>query len=133
MRKTAVSLLVAGLVIVVGVVVGCRTGDTPRVPDERVSVRSEAAAADDHVAAIRGAPTAAAEADAIRGLRQWEVRNGLTYQIETVRIEDGAVVKDASVSTAPVRATVTIFRGREVVRTFSFTPRDNRNLRLFGE
>ena len=59
--------------------------------------------------------------------------NGLTYQIQTVRIEDGAVVQDASARATPVRATVTIFRGREVVRTFNFTPRDNRNLALFGE
>jgi hypothetical protein len=128
MRKTALSLMIAGLFVV-----GCQTGDTPRVPDERRPVRAEAAEADDYVAAIRAAPTAAAEADAIRGLRRWWVRNGLTYQIETVRIADGAAVQGASVGDAPVRATVTIFRGREVVRTFSFTPRDNRNLALLGE
>jgi hypothetical protein len=126
MRKSVPSLLAAGLFLVVS----CQTN---RVPDERASVQAEAATADDYVAAIGTAPTAAAEADAIRRLRQWEVRNGLTYQIQTVRIEDGAVVQDASVRTTPVRATVTIFRGREVVRTFSFTPRDNRNLALFGE
>jgi hypothetical protein len=129
MRKTAVSLLVAGLVVVVG----CRGGETPRVPDESRPVRAEAAEADDYVAAIRSAPTAAAEADAIRALRRWEVRNGLTYQVETVRLEDGAPVRGASVGDTPVRATVTIFRGREVVRTFRFTPRDNRNLALLGE
>ena len=129
MHKTAAPLLAAGLLVLAG----CQPNPTPRAPDERSSVRAEAATADDYVAAIQAAPTAAAEADAIRQLRRWEVRSGLTYQIQTVRIEDNAQVQGASAGNAPVRATVTIFRGREVVKTFSFTPRDNRNLALFGE
>jgi hypothetical protein len=129
MRKTAPPLLAAGLLVIL---VGCQS-TTRTIPDERASVQAEAATADDYIAAIRAAPTAPAEADAIRRLRQWEVRNGLTYQIQTVRIEDNAVVHDASVLNTPVRAVVTIYRGREVVSTFRFTPRDNRNLVLFGE
>ena len=102
-------------------------------PSGGASVQHAAATADDYIAAVQGARTPAAEADAIRSLRQWEVRNGLTYKIQTVRIEDNALVDDASVGNQPVRAQVTIYRGREVVRTFSFTPKDNRNLVLFGE
>lgn len=131
-KKIALPLLhSAGLVLVLAA--GCQPTGTTRTPDERDSIRGEAATADDHVASILAAPTREAEADAIRRLRQWEVRNGLTYEIRTVRIADGEVVRDASVLSAPVRATVTIFRGREVVRTFNFTPKDNRNLVLFGE
>ena len=135
MLKTAPQLTAAAPLLLL-LLVGCEsTTRTTSVPDERRPIRAEAVTAEDYVADIQAAPTAAAEADAIRRLRQWEVRNGLTYQIQTVRVADNAPVHDASASVgnAPVRATVTIFRGREVVRTFSFVPKDNRNLVLFGE
>jgi hypothetical protein len=43
------------------------------------------------------------------------------------------VIDSSSTGTTPVRAEVTLFRGREVLRTFSFPVKDNRNLALFGE
>lgn len=115
-------------------VFGCHTSTT-RVEsrEQTVPVQRDAATADDYIAAIQSARTSAQEADAIRALRQWEVRNGFTYVIRTTRIEDNAPIDNASVGVQPIRAQVTIFRGREVVRTFSFPVKDNRNLALFGE
>jgi hypothetical protein len=113
---------------------GCHTSTTRvETREKTVPVQREAATADDYIAAVQAARTPAEEADAIRSLRQWEVRNGLTYRIRTIRIEDNALVDASSVNTQPVRAEVTIFRGREVLRTFSFPVNDNRNLALFGE
>jgi hypothetical protein len=121
-------------ILTLAMLCGCHTSST-RVEsrEQSLPVQREAATADDYIAAIQGARTAAEEADAIRNLRQWEIGNGMTYRIRTIRIEDNAVIDAASVKNQPVRAEVTIYRGREVVRTFSFTPRDNRNLVLFGE
>ena len=126
------------IVLLMGLVfaaIGCHSTSTRRVESRERSVplQREAATADDFIAAIQAAHTAAAEADAIRKLRQWEVNNGLTYTIHTFRTYDNALVDGASVGNQPVRAQVTIFRGCEVVRTFTFIPKDNRNLALFGE
>jgi hypothetical protein len=120
--------------LLLALVIGCHTSTT-RVEsrEQRVAVQRDAATADDYVAAIQAARTPAQEADAIRVLRQWEVRNGFTYEIHTTRIEDNATIDNGSVGATPVRAQVTIYRGREVVRTFSFPVKDNRNLVLFGE
>jgi hypothetical protein len=114
---------------------GCHSSRSTRVEsrEQSVPVQRDAATADDYVAAVQSARTPAQEADAIRALRQWEVRNDFTYQIRTTRIEDNAAIESASVGAVPVRAQVTIYRGREVVRTFSFAVKDNRNLALFGE
>ena len=120
--------------LLIALVLGCHTSTTRVESREKsVSVQGDAATADDYVAAIQSARTPAQEADAIRSLRQWEVRNGFTYQIHTTRIDDNAPIESASVGATPVRAQVTIYRGREVVRTFSFPVKDNRNLALFGE
>jgi hypothetical protein len=114
---------------------GCHSISSTRVEsrEQSVPLQRDAATADDYVAAIQCARTPAPEADAIRALRQWEVRNGFTYQIRTTRVEDNAPIESASVGAVPVRAQVTVYRGREVVRTFSFPVKDNRNLALFGE
>jgi hypothetical protein len=121
-------------VLALAVILGCHTSTTKvETREEHVPVQRDAATADDYVAAIQSARTPAQEADAIRALRQWEVRNGFTYQIHTTRVEDNAAIDNASVGAIPVRAQVTIYRGRDVVRTFSFAVKDNRNLALFGE
>jgi len=122
------------LLVFLALIIGCHTSSTRvETREETVPVRHDAATADDYVAAIQAARTPTEEADAIRALRQWEVRNGFIYRIRTFRIEDGALIDNASVGTLPIRAEVTIFRGREVLRTFSFPVKDNRNLALFGE
>jgi hypothetical protein len=100
---------------------------------QSIPVRQEAASADDYIAAIHAARTPAAEADAIRNLRKWEIANGFTYTIRNVRTDTNMPIDDPSATNVPVRSDVTIYRGREVVRSFSFFPRDNRNLALFGE
>jgi hypothetical protein len=115
----------------VTIVSGCKS--TPATPrPESASIRREADSVDDHATAVQSARTPTEEADAIRNLRQWEVKNGLTYTISAVRVADNVPVKEPSASGQPVTVTVTIYRGRDVVKTFSFVPKDNRNLVLFG-
>jgi hypothetical protein len=97
------------------------------------SAQHVAATVDDYVNAVQRAKTPAEEADALQHLHQYESDHGLTYVVHTVRTYDNAPVTSASVANQPVRADVTIQRGRQVVKTFSFVPKDNRNLALLGE
>jgi hypothetical protein len=122
--------------------VGCRSSSSSSSsesieqmdrPSQTTSVRVERDSLTDHVAAVQNAQTPAAEGDAIRRLRKYESDNGLTYTIRTARTFDNLPVNDPSTLTDPVRAEVTIFRGRDVLRTFQFIAKDNRNLALLGE
>jgi hypothetical protein len=131
--KSTIAILLAAVLI------GCHghgSSDTPANPPpprESTSVQRTADNLDDYVTYVQGAQTQQQEADAIRALRKYEISNGLTYKIATFRPADNAVVTNASTTAQPVRAQVTVFRGRDVVRTFNFVPKDNRNLALFGE
>ena len=127
-------------------VVGCKSHDRETVastPTERtrqmdrpsytVTVETQANDLESLVANVQTARTPQEEADALRRLRKYESDNGLTYTVRTFRTYDSAPVTDPSVRPDPVRADVTIFRGRDAVRSFSFNPKDNRNLALMGE
>jgi hypothetical protein len=127
---------IVGTLVTLSTLAGCKaTPDTDRVEtrSKRVPVQREAVTADDYVMNVVTAPTAAAEADAIRKLRQWEIDNGMTYTVKARRSSDYSEVEDPSTVREPLRAEVTIYRGRDPVRSFVFQPRDNRNLALFGE
>jgi hypothetical protein len=82
---------------------------------------------------VQTAPTAREEAEALRRLRKYESDHGLTYATRSFRTYDNAAVADPSVSRDPVRTEVTIFRGRDTLKTFQFVPKDNRNLTVMGE
>jgi hypothetical protein len=129
-------LLIAAAVLIM--TLGCRhdSAETqPRQMDRPVggSAQHQANALEDDVLAIMRAPTPAAEADALRRLHREMSDKGLTFTLNTTRTYDNAPIASASVGNQPVRAEVTIFRGRDVVRTFNFAPQDNRNLALLGE
>ena len=87
----------------------------------------------DKIRAVQQARDAAAEADAIHNLHQYESSHGLTYTVQTTRLADNVPIASASVGMTSVNATVTVYHGQQVVRTFSFVPKDNRNLALLGE
>jgi hypothetical protein len=123
----------SALAVMLSLVCGCHGTSKVENRERTVPLTRDAATADDYVTAVQTATTPAAEADAIRALRQWEVKNNFTYTIHAVRVADNAAVNEPSASGQPVSVTVTIFRGRDVVRTFSFVPKDNRNLTLLGE
>lgn len=131
--KSTIAIGLAALLI------GCHghnssdTPPNPPSPRESTSVQRQANNLDDYVTAVQGAQTQQQEADAIRALRQYEIKNGLTYRIGTFAPADNSVVVNPSTYNQPVRTQVTIYRGRDVVRTFNFVPKDNRNLALFGE
>ena len=73
------------------------------------------------------------EAEAIKRLRAYLSQNNLTYTTRAVRTDADTVVESPATSAAPVRVTMEIFRGREPLYTFTFVPRDNRNLALLGQ
>jgi hypothetical protein len=82
---------------------------------------------------VQTAQTPQAEAEAVRRLRQYEKDHNLTYATRSYRTYDNAVISDPSVSRDPLRTEVTIFRGRETLKSFQFIPKDNRNLAQLGE
>ena len=111
------------------------TAITETTSNPPAAVDPQYLASADRIAAIQSAPTPAAEADAIRRLRRWEIDNGITYRVHSVRTDTNTPVPDASTlgRGVPVRTEVTLFRGRDPIQTFQFTPKDKANLALFGE
>jgi len=128
---------IVGMLLVLSTLAGgCKSSpDTGKVEnrEKHVAVQRDAVTADDYVMNVITAHTPAAEADAIRKLRQWEIDNGMTYTVKAYRSSDYSEIPDPSVVREPVRAEVTIYRGRDPIRSFVFQPKDNRNLALFGE
>ena len=92
----------------------------------------EVASLHERALAIQTAPGARAEADAIMALRGWIDSHGMTYRIEARRASNDQPVESASTLIEPIRTYVEIFRGRESLYRFEFTPKDNRNLALLG-
>jgi len=102
-------------------------------PSQTIVVETETDALGQLVSDVQTAQTAQQEAEALRRLRKYESDHGLTYATRSFRTYDNVSVNDPSVSRDPVRTEVTIFRGRDTLRTFQFVPKDNRNLSLMGE
>jgi hypothetical protein len=102
-------------------------------PSQTIVIESESDALGRLISDVQTAQTAQEEGDALRRLRKYESDQGLTYATRSFRTYDNAVVNDPSVSREPVRTEVTIFRGRDTLRTFQFVPKDNKNLSLMGE
>jgi hypothetical protein len=123
-------------------IVGCASKETgPRgapqtmnTPSQTtITIENESDALGRLTSDVQTAQTPQAEAEALRKLRKYETDHGLTYATRSFRTFDNAAVGDPSVSRDPVRTEVTIFRGRETLRTFQFVPKDNRNLAVMGE
>ena len=128
-------LPIVGMLLMLSSLSGCgsaaaEAGKGGRQP---VPPRRQPVTAEDYVTDVVTAPTPAAEADAIRRLRQWEIDNGMTCTIKARRSSDYSAVQDPSTVREPLRAEVTFYRGLDPVRSFVFEPRDNRNLALFEE
>ncbi|MEA2736107.1 MAG: hypothetical protein QOE14_2558, partial [Humisphaera sp.] len=126
----------------IGLMVGCQAKSTgprgaPQTMDRSQSTvvieTPQGDALGRMVSDVQNAPTAEAEASALRRLRDYVKDNGYTYSIRSFRPDDNAPIKDPSVRHDPVRSEVTIFRGRDTLRSFQFMPRDNRNLSQLGE
>ena len=137
--KPLLCLLSVGVLVIAG----CQTKEpgprgAPQTMDRpsqtTVIVEGAPAQSMDHlISNVQTAKTAQEEAEALRRLRKYETDQGLTYATRSFRTYDNAVVADPSVSRDPVRTEVTIFRGRDTLRTFQFVPKDNRNLAVMGE
>jgi hypothetical protein len=121
---------------------GCRRDRDPdpqtSPPPPPVTVRGDASQApqrlDNLVDDVISAQTPAEEAERMRQLREYMVDEDLTYRTRITRPTDTrAIDRGASTLTGPLRVEVDISRGRQVLRTFTFTPRDNRNLTALGQ
>ena len=126
-------------VVLVGMMAACqpreRRETTVIVPDEPVppSAPREAERLHDLALAVQTPRDRYEEAEAIKRLRAYLSQNNLTYTTRAVRADGGAVVESPATSAARVRVTMEVFRGREPLYTFTFVPRDNRNLALLGQ
>ena len=130
MRKTSLLILTSATLLI-----GCKSPSTTRIErrEQTTSIQSDANTLDGYVNAVQSARTPTEEADALRTLHKWMADHGFTYQVQSVRVADNVPIRQASASGQPVTTTVTVYRGREVAKTFSFVPKDNRNLTLLGE
>lgn len=130
-------LIAASSLALIVSVAGCHSSTRTEKVDEThtssATVRREADTVNDRIAAVQGAKSPVDEAEALRQLRKYETDHGLTYTVRTFRTFDGTEVPGSSLASQPVRAQVTIYRGREVLQSFNFIPRDNRNLAILGE
>jgi len=83
---------------------------------------------------VTTAQTPPEESDALKRLRDYLVDEKLTYRTHITRTTDSrAIDRGASTLTGPLRVDVELSQGKQVLRTFSFIPRDNRNLVLLGQ
>src|SRR4051812_40805287 len=124
MQNITTALLLASAILAAG----CQSHpNTTRVEqrEETTTVRRDADTLDNYAAAVQAAHTPTEEADALRSLHQWMAKNGFTYQTQAVRVADNVPLRDPSVSGQPVSVTMTVYRGRDMVKTFSFVPKDN--------
>jgi len=133
---------IISLALLAFVIVGCAPKETgprgaPQPTDKPsqtlITIESESDALGRLTSDVQTAQTPQAEAEALRKLRKYETDHGLTYATRSFRTFDNAAVSDPSVSRDPIRTEVTIFRGRETLRTFQFVPKDNHNLSVMGE
>ena len=126
--------------VVAAVLIGCqssthvtKTATIDPTSASSPTARHEAETVNDYIARVQGAKTPIDEAEALRQLRKYETDHGLTYTVRRFRAIDNTEVPGGSLASQPVRAQVTIFRGREALQTFNFVPKDNRNLAVLGE
>ena len=83
---------------------------------------------------VTTAETPAEESQALTRLRDYLVDKRLTYRTHITRTTDTRPIdRGASTVTGPLRVEVEISQGTQVLRTFSFIPRDNRNLVMLGQ
>jgi hypothetical protein len=133
LRFTCAVLILCSVALLVG---GCRAsaGVEPLSQNQTVPrVRTDNGSDLQRLARrIITAQTSTTEANAIQALRNFETANNLTYQTQVVRLDTNTIVQSGSVQPYPLRVDVYIFQGQTVVYTFSFVPRDNRNLALMG-
>jgi hypothetical protein len=94
--------------------------------------RTEAEHIRDDALAIQNSRDRIEEAAAIRRLNDYLADRNLTFNVAGQRALDDAQVQSLSASPDRLRVRVDVFRGQQPVQSFTFIPRDNRNLTLLG-
>ncbi|CAN5653114.1 hypothetical protein BH09PLA1_BH09PLA1_37110 [soil metagenome] len=120
--------------------VGCRASSdaqpATRAPDamprER-RTRSEADTIRDFAQQIHNSRDRIEEAAALRRLQEYLSDRSLTFNVFGQRAADDAVVRSLSTQSGTLRVRLDVYRGQEPIQSFTFIPRDNRNLTLLGQ
>lgn len=112
-------------------VTGCKS--TPTTPSEprgesNRSAQRRVETVEDHAAEIRSAPDATTEAAALERFRDWAAGKGYTYVVRALRTNGPGEVPNPTGQTMPIRVEVAVYQAQRPIHTFSFIPRDNRNI-----
>jgi hypothetical protein len=74
------------------------------------------------------------EADTLKRLHRYLADHDLTFTTQGSRADDNTTITgNLSGSNIPLRVRVDVFRGQQPLNSFTFVPRDNRNLALLGQ
>ena len=118
---------------------GCHSSTKPPPAEARESanpsqttIRSNQEDVSTLAAAVRNAPDAVAEADALRRLHRYATDNAMTYDVKPVSTTTGQPAQSPAVAGELLRVTVTTYRGQQPVYSFTFVPKDNRNLSILS-
>ena len=72
------------------------------------------------------------EADALKRLHAYAADHKYTYSVASYHPETGKRIKSATAAKFPIRTEVTVYRASQPLHTFSFVPKDNRNVVLIA-
>src|SRR5687768_6673495 len=141
-HRTIVLLSVVALIGLIGCRASVETSpppDTTIVETETVvrgapsRTRSEAEHIRDYALAIQNSRDRIEEAANIRRLADYLADRDLLFTVTGERAIDYSRVEGLSTSPDRLRVRVDVFRGQQPIQSFTFIPRDNRNLSLLGQ
>jgi len=134
-----------GFVFVIGLLIGCQASvETPPPPRETTETettvtrsqsraRTEAEQIRDYALAIQNSRDRIEEAANIQRLNDYLAQRDLTFTVNGERALDYTKVQNLSSSPDRLKVRMDIYRGQQPIQSFTFIPRDNRNLTLIGQ
>jgi hypothetical protein len=132
-------------ILIVGTMMGCHASiETPPPPTGTESetttyrapsrARTEAEHVRDRALAIQRANDRIEEAAAIQRLVDYFADRKLIFNVTAQRaIDYSPLASPLSASPDRMRVRVDVYRGQQPIQSFTFIPRDNRNLALLGQ
>jgi hypothetical protein len=127
MRGTLIAILILFL-LTAGL--ACRGHPTTHAGRQPHVTHSDTADVAQLAQNVQDARDAIDEAEALRNLHRYAADHRYTYLVTAQNRDTGERVRAPSAAAYPVRASVAIFRVEQPIYSFSFVPRDNRNLEI---
>ena len=134
-----------GFVLAIGLLIGCQASvETPPPPRDSYSeetttyarpsrARTEAEHIRDYALAIQNSRDRIEEASNLQRLNDYLAQRDLTFNVTGERAVDYTRVQNLSSSPDRLRVRIDVYRGQQPIQSFTFLPRDNRNLALIGQ